>query len=118
MLTLKNPMGTQSLVPKCVLVATVAFSVAYAQPSIGGCPVFPANNIWNVPIDNLPVDPSSAAYVNSIGPAKGLHADFSSTDGGIPYQVVPASQPAVPITFAPASFAICTSSRPVPPAAA
>ena len=37
------------------------------SPLIGGCPIFPANNIWNTPIDTLPVDARSAAYVSSIG---------------------------------------------------
>ena len=32
-------------------------------PVIDGCPVFPADNIWNVPVDGLPVHPSSAAYI-------------------------------------------------------
>ena len=26
------------------------------SPLIGGCPILPANNIWNTPIDTLPVD--------------------------------------------------------------
>ena len=28
---------------------------AGAQQTIGGCPVLPANNIWNTPVDTLPV---------------------------------------------------------------
>ncbi len=75
-----------------------------AAPQIGGCPVFPADNIWNVPIDKLPVDPSSATYVNSIGASTGMHPDFGSGlyEGfpiGIPYVVVPASQASVPVSF-------------------
>jgi len=70
-----------------------------AGPSLGGCPVFPANDVWNTPINNLPVDPNSAAYINTIGSSTPLHADFSSTGGGIPYDVVPASQPLVTVDF-------------------
>lgn len=48
------------------------------------CPLFPADNIWQARIDQLPVDPNSAAYVATIGAAAGLHADFGSGifDGG------------------------------------
>ena len=37
--------------------------IAYAQPTIGSCPVLPADNIWNTPVDGLPVDSSSDAYI-------------------------------------------------------
>ena len=33
---------------------------AHAQQMIGGCPVLPANNIWNTPVDTLPVLSNSA----------------------------------------------------------
>ncbi len=49
-----------------------------AQPTIGSCPVFPANSIWNQPIDHLPVASNSATLVNSIGVGVTLHADFGS----------------------------------------
>ncbi len=73
-------------------------------PTIGGCPVFPANNVWNTRVDTLPVDPSSATYVNTIGATAGMHPDFGAGlwDGGpigIPFVAVPATQPFVPITF-------------------
>ena len=45
-------------------------------PSIGGCPVFPGDNVWNRRVDTLPVDPSSQAYVTNIGATTGMHADF------------------------------------------
>lgn len=75
-----------------------------AGPSIGGCAVFPADNIWNRRIDDLPVDANSTAYVNEIGASAGLHPDFGAGlwDGGpigIPYEIVPAGQPMVPINF-------------------
>jgi hypothetical protein len=70
------------------------------SPLIGGCPIFPANNIWNTPIDTLPVDARSAAYVNSIGANTAFHPDFGSDPSyGIPYTVVPAGQAGVPVTF-------------------
>jgi hypothetical protein len=72
--------------------------------AIGGCPVFPANNVWNARVDGLPVDSSSQTYVNNIGATAGLHPDFGSGlwDGGpigIPYTTVPGSQPPVTVTF-------------------
>lgn len=77
---------------------------AAAGPVIDGCPVFPANNIWNTPVSDLPVHPLSDAFVAGIGPNTGLHPDFGSGlwDGGpigIPYVVVSGDQPLVPIDF-------------------
>ena len=71
-------------------------------PTIGGCPVFPADNAWNTDISAYPVDPRSDAYVASInaGGDEYLHADFGSDpDYGIPFAVVDQKQPFVPITF-------------------
>jgi hypothetical protein len=45
---------------------------------IGGCTIFPANNIWNTPIDNLPVHPRSDQWVDTIGRNTGFHMDFGS----------------------------------------
>jgi hypothetical protein len=78
--------------------------VFQSSPTIAGCPLFPANNIWNARVDSLPLDPSSASYINSIGLNTALHADFGSGlwDGGpigIPFITVPENQPKVPITF-------------------
>ncbi len=75
-----------------------------APPIIGGCPLFPADNIWNVPVNNLPVDANSNAYINSIGANKGLHPDFGSglwqgAPIGIPYVIVPQNQATVPMAF-------------------
>ena len=76
-------------------------------PTLAGCQVFPADNIWNVPINSLPVDPNSDAYVNTIGASETVHADFGSGEWppgsgapiGIPYIDVPESQPGVTVTF-------------------
>ncbi|HUA17969.1 MAG TPA: hypothetical protein VMB25_04435 [Bryobacteraceae bacterium] len=80
--------------------------LAAAQaPAIGSnCTVFPADNIWNTRIDQLPVSPSSSTWVNTIGPANPLHPDFGSGlyDGepmGIPYVTVPGTQTKYPATF-------------------
>ena len=66
-------------------------------PALAGCPMFPADNVWNVAVDGLPKDPKSDAYIAGIGPAKPVHPDFSSNPlYGIPYMVIPAgTRPAV-----------------------
>src|SRR5690349_14388889 len=84
--------------------ATPTSIPAAAKPAlaVGGCSLFPGNNVWNTPITNLPVDPNSNAHINSIGATRGLKADFGSGlwQGGpigIPYVVVPQGQPKVNI---------------------
>ena len=72
--------------------------------AIDGCALFPPNNIWNVPVDRLAVDPNSAAYVETIGKDLGMHPDFGSGtwEGGpigIPYVSVPGTQPRKTVTF-------------------
>lgn len=69
-----------------------------------GCPVFPGNSVWNTPVDALPVDTRSDAYIASIGPDTGLHPAFGSGlyEGqplGIPFVTVPAAQPPVVVSF-------------------
>jgi hypothetical protein len=63
--------------------------------------MFPQNSPWNQDVSGLSVDPRSDAYIASISEgADFLHADFGSNpDYGIPYVVVPASQPFVSITY-------------------
>lgn len=70
-------------------------------PTLGGCQVFPVSNPWNQDISTAPVDSNSANYIASINSSRQfLHADFGSDPSyGIPYVVVPGSQPFVPITF-------------------
>jgi hypothetical protein len=97
--------------PAClVLAGLLGAAAAGAQeadsvpPSAGGCDVFPADNIWNTPVDTLPVAANSAAYVTSIGGSTGMHPDFGAGlwDGGpigIPFVTVPGNQAKVRIDF-------------------
>ncbi|MBE0671644.1 MAG: hypothetical protein IH588_13740 [Anaerolineales bacterium] len=67
-----------------------------SEANIANCPMFPANNYWNTPVDSLPVHPQSASWTNSIGSAENLKMDFGSGewDGGligIPFNVVAGS---------------------------
>jgi len=78
--------------------------MAQTPPTLEGCLVFPADNVWNTPIDQLPVDPRSAAYIANTGEDRAVHPDFGSGlwEGvpiGIPYNVVPGTQPKVTISF-------------------
>lgn len=70
---------------------------------LGGCPVLPADNIWNTRIDGLPVSASSASYIGSIGGSVGMHPDFGTVwDGapnGIPFVIVGSGQARVPVSF-------------------
>jgi len=69
-----------------------------AQAQVGNCSIFPARNIWNVPIDKLPVHPDSALFIATEGPSLPLHPDFGA-NGSIPFSVVAGTQPKVPISF-------------------
>jgi hypothetical protein len=73
-------------------------------PTLAGCPVLPADDIWNARVDTLPLDPRSADYVATIGISTGVHPDFGAGewDGGpigIPFVVVAGDQPLAPISF-------------------
>lgn len=85
------------------LLGTAATMVHAQSPQLDGCPVFPADNIWNTPVDSLPVDPNSDTYITTIGADTHVHPDFGTEwEGapiGIPWVSVAGSQPTVPITF-------------------
>jgi hypothetical protein len=69
-------------------------------PGLGACDIFPASNVWNRPVDGLPVASNSATMVAAIGLGAGLHPDFS--DGGwygIPFNVVGTATPRSPVSF-------------------
>ena len=86
----------------CLVVLALPVS-AGASPSFAGCPLFPADNVWNVPVDGLPRHPNSDAYIATMGAAGTIHPDFGTVwEGapiGIPYVIVPGTQPKVPVTF-------------------
>jgi hypothetical protein len=80
-------------------------SVAGPVPTIGGCPIFPADNPWNTRVDDptkFPVHPLWSTYQAKMSLTTHLHPDWGdwSTDHyGIPWQTVPSTQSAVPMTF-------------------
>ena len=81
---------------------TMQSPIAVAE--IGGCPVFPEDNIWNTPVDTLQVNSNSAQYIAAVGVNGHLHPDFGSGtwDGGpigIPFNIVPGTTGKVNFTF-------------------
>lgn len=84
---------------------------AMGTSPVAPCQIFPANNIWNVRIDDLPKDANSGLYLESIGRDRWLHPDFNAGDWppgsgrpiGIPFNVVSGDQPKVAVRFGYAS---------------
>jgi uncharacterized protein (TIGR03437 family) len=79
------------------------FLLPAPSQTLGPCTVFPSDNIWNAPIDTLPLTENSAAYVNTIGARLPLHPDFGAglwAGGpiGIPFVLV-SNQSPVSVTF-------------------
>ena len=73
-------------------------------PNLGGCAMFPADNIWNARVDSLPINTSSDQWLTSIGKTTGFHMDFGSGtwDGGpigIPFNLVTAGVPKYSVSF-------------------
>ena len=68
--------------------------------------MFPTDNLWNADVSNYCVDPNSDQYIASINQEKQyLHADFGSDPTyGIPYVVVPGTQPLVTRALQSVSF--------------
>src|SRR5689334_24321710 len=92
-----------------ICAALLAAVPAFGAPTIGGCPLLPANHVLNARVDTLPVHPRSAAWIANAtstgdGASRTFYMDFGSGtfDGapiGIPYVEVNGSQPRVPVSF-------------------
>lgn len=101
---IRNIGPVRAIAPAVLLLCATAGTAWADGPSIAGCPILPADNIWNTPVVDLPVHPRSADYVASIGSDVPLKADFGAglyegAPMGIPFVVVPADQPFVAIHF-------------------
>ncbi len=93
------------------LVAASMSSPATAQPAaeprlpvvhtVGGCPVFPANNPWNTRIDDRALAANSARLIAKQAAGSAIHLDLGTTEEyyGIPVTVVPEDQPLLPLKF-------------------
>ncbi len=94
--------------PLLLATALLACGPGVLGPPPSGLPVnppvaltiFPADNAWNRDVSADPIDALSDLYLASMGLDGGLHPDFGSFAGyGIPYVVVGAAQPRVPVAF-------------------
>jgi len=107
-----------SAVPGAVLalavmtLVVVAVAPAPARAQSGGtvlpgtqCPAFPADNVWNTPITNVPVNANSATWLASMDASTTfLHPDYGPSGRkkkpyGLPWQIVSPSQSLVSIRF-------------------
>ena len=102
-----RPAATASRTAKSNPTATGASKPAAPSSSsanMSGCAMFPPDNIWNTPIDKLPVNALSEQWLTSIGKARGFHPDFGSglwKGGpiGIPYNLAGAGTPKFTVSF-------------------
>jgi hypothetical protein len=73
-------------------------STGSVRATLGGCPLFAAGYAYNQDVSQSSVDPSSATYVASLDSlAPSIAAEFP---GGEYYNIVPSSQPLVPVATA------------------
>jgi hypothetical protein len=69
------------------------------------CPSFPADNVWNTPITDLPVNANSATWLAAMDSSSTfLHPDYGPSGNprapyGIPWQIVPPRTPFTHVTF-------------------
>jgi len=84
--------------------ATASRAGGTSVPGAPGCPLFPADNVWNTDISKLPVNRHSKAWLASMDSAGTyLHPDFGPDSGGypygIPYTIVTSAHALVRIKF-------------------
>ena len=73
-----------------------------STPTIGGCPVFTSDDAWNRDVTGEAVDGTWTQKLYANATLKSLHPDFG-TAFGIPFNIVPATQPPLAISFTYAS---------------
>ncbi|MCI5223809.1 MAG: hypothetical protein D3924_14335, partial [Candidatus Electrothrix sp. AR4] len=87
-----------------LLAAMVCLTEPAYAATLAECQILPENNIWNTPVDTMPVAANSAQMIANIGADVGLHADFGSGlwEGakiGIPITLVSSVQELVQVSF-------------------
>ena len=70
-----------------------AAAAATTVPGAPGCPMFPADNVWNTSIASLPVNIHNSEWMASLSSTAFLHPDYGPSDDpsnpyGIPFTVV------------------------------
>jgi hypothetical protein len=98
-----------------VLLAGLSFGRAHAD-TIGGCKFFPSGSFYapyNTKVTSYPLNPNSANYIATYPTT--LYANFGyNALAGMPFNVVPATQPLVPITFTKYPWASDPGPYPIP----
>jgi hypothetical protein len=82
--------------------ASGAGAACGCAPRVGSCVVFPSDDPWNRDISGAAVDTTWTERIQNLVGNVNIHPDYGvdgSTLYGIPINVVPATQPAVNITF-------------------
>jgi hypothetical protein len=74
-------------------------SIAPLRTGSVACTVFPSTNVWNKPVDTLPVASDSSTMINAIGRTSYVHPDFDAVGDGIPYNVVTSATPTYTVHF-------------------
>ena len=108
--------GTSGYIPVAGLFGDVE------TPSLQ-CTILPQDNIWNLRVDSLSLDPTSDHYIDTIGASSTLHADFgagvwppgSNSPIGIPVTEVPPQQPTVSIIYTAYGSESDAGPFPIPP---
>jgi hypothetical protein len=100
----ETPVPSDTPVPPTATPSPTPTVVLLTPPAGLPCGLFPADNIWNRPVRDLPVHPQSAAYIESIGGDAVLHPDFGAGQWqggpiGIPVTVARAGARLVPLHF-------------------
>ena len=90
-------------------------------PVLGGCQIFPNDNVWNVPVASLPVHANSSNFI-ATDASEPLIPYFSTPEtgpsdlhyDGIPYTVVPETQPLVAVHIGQYAYESDAGSYPIP----
>src|SRR5664280_643846 len=104
--------GVALVAPRASAITTTSAATAPTHSLVArttlpgtGCPVFPADNVWNTAITSLPVNSHSAVWLASMGSATtNLHPDYGPSGSpahpyGIPWNVVSARTAFTRVTF-------------------
>ena len=94
---------TAAMVSVLAVITTGCTAAFTAIPGVPNCTITPANSFWRSKVASLSVLPKSGQWINTIGANAGLKADFGSglwlgEKIGIPYTIIPGTQPLVSIT--------------------
>src|SRR5437773_11299783 len=112
---------------RLTLIGLVACALVLSSPqdikarpgsaTVANCPIFPPDNPWNRDVSNDPVDPNSDNYIATMNSGNNtyLRAGFGLwPEYGLPYEIVPGTQPKVPITFTDGGLQCDRGAYPIP----